>query len=205
MPANFNALLRYKTIDECLCNPNLECTIDVLISKCNESLREYQNSEASVSERTIRNDIRIMRSNALGFNAPIVVENGVYFYEISDFSIFSSSVKEMDLLIEIQTLLVEEFDNIKNKNISYLLVELAGLTGKKIPRRCAPPGYGILESKSSNANYKVNTYKINLNYYILFDRFEKPKKRFFHFFKKPKELPEPKELLKWQFIFEVIK
>ena len=33
MPVNLNALIRYKTIDECLSNPNLKCTIDLLINK----------------------------------------------------------------------------------------------------------------------------------------------------------------------------
>ena len=98
MPTNLNALLRYKTIDQCLSNSFLECTIEILISKCNEALTEQQTSETSISERSIRNDIRIMRSDALGFNAPIIVKNGVYSYETPGFSIFSRPVKEVELL-----------------------------------------------------------------------------------------------------------
>lgn len=52
MPTNLNALLRYKIIDECLTNLQLNCTIDVLIEKCSEKLSEVQGVN-SVSERTI--------------------------------------------------------------------------------------------------------------------------------------------------------
>lgn len=209
MPSNLNALLRYKTIDECLSNSFLECTIEVLISKCNEVLSEQQSNETNVSERTIRNDIRILRSDALGFNAPIIVKNGVYSYEVSDFSIFSRPVKEMELLIDIQTLLVEEFDNIQNPNLSHLIVALAELTKKKVPIKCIPPSYGVDEKKTSNniygkrisnRNAKI-TYSEALNDYIFkeYHRKKFPKKKFLFFKVKQKPvLPE------WHFIFDAI-
>ena len=200
MPSNLNALLRYKTIDECLSNSFLECTIEVLISKCNEVLSEQQSNETNVSERTIRNDIRILRSDALGFNAPIIVKNGVYSYEVSGFSIFSRPVKEMELLIDIQTLLVEEFDNIQNPNLSHLIVALAELTNEKIPRKCAPPGYGKFAKKILDPNAKI-TYSRALNDYIYKEyrskRFPKKKFLFFTIQQKP-VLPE------WHFIFDAI-
>ena len=208
MPSNLNALLRYKTIDECLSNSFLECTIEVLISKCNEVLSEQQSIETSVSERTIRNDIRILRSDALGFNAPIIVKKGVYSYEVSGFSIFSRPVKEMELLIDIQTLLVEEFDNIQNPNLPHLIVALAELTKEKVPIKCAP-GYGVDEkSKSnniygkriSNRNAKI-TYSEALNDFIHkeYHRKKFPKKKFLFFKVKQKPvLPE------WRFIFDAI-
>ena len=200
MPSNLNALLRYKTIDECLSNSFLECTIEVLISKCNEVLSEQQSNETSVSERTIRNDIRILRSDALGFNAPIIVKNGVYCYEVSDFSIFSRPVKEMELLIDIQTLLVEEFDNIQNPNLSHLIVALAELTNEKVPRKCAPPGYGTYAKKIIDPNAK-RSYSETLKDYIYWEYHRKklPKKKFL-FFKVKQEplLPE------WHFIFDAI-
>ena len=200
MPSNLNALLRYKTIDECLSNSFLECTIEVLISKCNEVLSEQQSNETNVSERTIRNDIRILRSDALGFNAPIIVKNGVYSYEVSGFSIFSRPVKEMELLIDIQTLLIEEFDNIQNPNLSHLIIALAELTKEKVPRKCAPPGYGIFAKKISNPNAKI-TYSRALNDYIYkeyhFKKFPKKKFLFFNVQQKP-VLPE------WHFIFDAI-
>jgi len=200
MPSNLNALLRYKTIDECLSNSFLECTIEVLISKCNEVLSEQQSNDTSVSERTIRNDIRILRSDALGFNAPIIVKNGVYSYEVSGFSIFSRPVKEMELLIDIQTLLVEEFDNIQNPNLSHLIVALAELTNEKIPQKCAPPGYGKFAKKILDPNAKI-TYSRALSDYIYKEyHFKKfPKKKFLFFTVKQEPL-----LPEWHFIFDAI-
>lgn len=200
MPSNLNALLRYKTIDECLSNSFLECTIEVLISKCNEVLSEQQSNETNVSERTIRNDIRILRSDALGFNAPIIVKNGVYSYEVSGFSIFSRPVKEMELLIDIQTLLVEEFDNIQNPNLSHLIVALAELTKVKVPQKCAPPNYHIFAKEILNPNAKI-TYSRALKNYIYKEYHSKifPKKKFLFFNVQQKPvLPE------WHFIFDAI-
>lgn len=201
MPTNLNALLRYKTIDECLSNSLLECSVEVLISKCNSILAEQQSSETSVSERTIRNDIRILRSDALGFNAPIIVKNGIYSYETPNFSIFQRPVKEMELLLDVQTLLVEEFDNIENKNLSYLLIELSKLTNEKIPEKCIPPGYNIFESETAGAKVIINHYEQNLKDQIRKDYHYKSyaKKKFFFF--KTQQKPE---LPKWQFIFDAI-
>jgi hypothetical protein len=203
MPSNLNALLRYKTIDECLSNSFLECTIEVLISKCNEVLSEQQSNETSVSERTIRNDIRILRSDALGFNAPIVVKNGVYSYEVSDFSIFSRPVKEMELLIEIQTLLVEEFDNIQNPNLPHLILALTELTKEKVPIKCVPPVppvSTIFPKKFFDPNAKM-TYRESLKDYIYkeYHRKKSPKRKFLFF--KVKQVPL---LPEWHFIFDAI-
>lgn len=208
MPSNLNALLRYKTIDECLSNSFLECTIEVLISKCNEVLSEQQSNETNVSERTIRNDIRILRSDALGFNAPIIVKNGVYSYEVSGFSIFSRPVKEMELLLDIQMLLVEEFDNIQNPNLPHLIVALAKLTNEKVPIKCTP-GYSVDEKKISNntlakkiANRNVKrNYSELLNDHIFKEYYRKmfSEKKFLFFKVKQKPvLPE------WHFIFDAI-
>jgi hypothetical protein len=201
MPANLNALLRYKTIDECLSNPLLECTIEVLISKCNAVLNEQQSSETSISERTIRNDIRILRSDALGFNAPIVVKNGMYSYDYEGFSIYSRPVKEMELLIDLQTLLVEEFDKIENKNLSYLIVALAELTKKKVPKKCAPTNYNYLETKIAGANVEINYYERALRDYIYKEYYCKsfPRTKFFFFTKQQKQL-----LPEWRFVFDAI-
>ena len=109
MPVNLNALIRYKTIDDCLSNPNLKCTIDLLIDKCSEKLIENQGIESGVSERSIRNDIRILRSDILGFNVSIQFENGIYSYIEPNFSIYGRPIKEKELLLEIQDLLVEKF------------------------------------------------------------------------------------------------
>ena len=153
MPVNLNALIRYKTIDECLSNQNLKCTIDVLIDRCSEKLMEYQGVYSGVSERTIRNDIRILRSDILGFNAPIVIEDGIYSYDDINFTIFGRSIKELDLLIEIQKLIVENFDYFDNKNnhVHNILVELSKITDVELPEQL-----NTIKNKGSIFKYRSN-------------------------------------------------
>lgn len=138
MPINLNALLRYKTIDDCLSNPNAPSTIQYLIAKCSDALYDANGNRNGVSERTIRNDIRILRSDLLGFNAPIEVENGMYFYTDLDFTLFKRSFEGLDILISIQDLLIEEFDNIQNDKVSLLLEKLSLLTKKELPQKYRP-------------------------------------------------------------------
>ena len=73
MPVNRNALIRYRTIDKCLQNRRRKWTIEHLINACNEALYEYEGINKSVSLRTIRLDLNAMRSDKLGYNAPIIV------------------------------------------------------------------------------------------------------------------------------------
>ncbi len=174
MPVNLNALIRYKTIDECLSNTNLKCTIDVLINKCSEKIIENQGTESGVSERSIRNDIRVLRSDILGFNAPIQCKNGIYSYSEPNFSIYGRPLNEKELLIEIQDLLVENFDLLKkeNKNLNELLLSLSKITEVKIPIKCYPSSSGnnifskkILDYTSEKDGFKeeLKAYIINLN------------------------------------------
>lgn len=132
MPANLNALIRYKQIDICLKNPYLKTTIAMMQEKCSEQLAEHRGIYKLVSERTIRDDIRTMRSDALGFNAPIIVKDGIYRYEDDNYSIFNTSIQEMDLLKKIINLLLEERENIKSPKLNRVLVDLSGITGIEI-------------------------------------------------------------------------
>lgn len=73
MPTNLNALIRYKQIDKELSNPYLKTTIHSLQIACSNQLAEHRGVYKLVAERTIRDDIRVMRSSALGFNAQKMV------------------------------------------------------------------------------------------------------------------------------------
>lgn len=194
MPVNLNALLRYKTIDDCLSNKQVNCTIDYLIEKCSEKLYEATGVKKGVSERTIRNDIRILKSDILGFNAPIIIKKGVYSYSDIEFSIFNQAIKNLELLIDIQDLLTEEFDSIKNKNLPYLLKTLSSITNKEVPEKLLPPKPthrkdGVFEKKRKNIYLsKLGDYMWRL----------KPRKKTYFF--KTKQ----KELFNWQFIYELI-
>lgn len=129
MPANLNALIRYKRIDTCLRNPYIRCTIDKLQEVCTDALSEYRGIYKLVSERTIRDDLRVMRSSMLGFNAPIVFENGSYKYSDEEFSIFSTPISEINLLKEISEVLMQERNNLSNPEVDTLLEKIVSITG----------------------------------------------------------------------------
>ena len=209
MPVNLNALLRYKTIDACLRRQQIKCSIELLIDRCSDAISDSTGMNTSVSERTIRNDIRIMRSNILNYNAPILFENGSYKYSDLNYSIFDRPIKEIELLKNIQQVLVENFENINTDNIKYLLVELAQITQQKIPRKCAPDDYMIYESKMTNAGGEINIYSIKLNKYLSnkYRRTNKIKRYYWPFslFKKPKLIVNKemeKEKFNWGILLE---
>lgn len=88
MPLNRSTLIRISTIDRCLQNRYRRWTINDLIDACTEALAEYEGRSNPVSRRTFQNDLALMRSNRLGYNAPIVVRDNKYYeYEDPDFSI----------------------------------------------------------------------------------------------------------------------
>ena len=88
MPLNRATLIRISTIDKCLQNRYRRWTIDDLIDACTDALAEFEGRSNPVSRRTFQNDLALMRSDRLGYNAPIVVrENKYYEYDDPDFSI----------------------------------------------------------------------------------------------------------------------
>ncbi|MBP6872878.1 MAG: WYL domain-containing protein [Bacteroidales bacterium] len=98
MPINKNASFRYRVIDNCLKNRGRKWTLQDLIDEVSEKLQENLMSEQGVSKRTIQYDLNIMRSERpRGFDAPIVCENGYYFYEDKDYSIDQNPLNETDL------------------------------------------------------------------------------------------------------------
>jgi len=98
MPANRNALIRYKTIDKCLQNRYRKWTLDDLIEACSEALYEYEGLDTGVSRRTVQADIQIMRSDKLGYNAPIVVkQKKFYSYDDPEYSITNIPLTDQDL------------------------------------------------------------------------------------------------------------
>lgn len=100
MPVNRNALVRYKTIDTCLRNRYRRWTLEDLIDACSDALYEYEGITKGISRRTIQMDIQMMRSEKLGYNAPIIVyDNKYYAYDDPDYSITNTPLTEQDLKI----------------------------------------------------------------------------------------------------------
>ncbi len=133
MPSNLNALIRYKQIDRCLRNRFVNCTISRMQKKCSEQLAEHRGIYKLVSERSIREDIKTMRGDSLGFNAPIVVKNGTYSYSDENYSIFKTSIDDIELLKTVMLLLIDEKDNIANPKLKSVLTDLSIKTGIELP------------------------------------------------------------------------
>ncbi|WP_300484968.1 WYL domain-containing protein [Flavobacterium sp.] len=98
MATNKLALIRYKTIDNCLRNRFRKWTLDDLIEKVADALYEYEGISTGISKRTIQGDIQMMRSDRLGYNAPIIVtDRKFYSYEDEQYSITNSPINDADM------------------------------------------------------------------------------------------------------------
>ena len=104
MSQNKNALIRYKTIDKCLQNQYRTWSLEDLIEACSDALYEFEGRETSISKRTIQLDIQLMRSEKLGYNAPIeVYDKKFYRYADDDFSITDIPLTETDINVLTET------------------------------------------------------------------------------------------------------
>jgi predicted DNA-binding transcriptional regulator YafY len=104
MSLNKNALIRYKTIDKCLQNHYRTWTLEDLMEACSNALYEYEGKENAVSKRTTQLDIQTMRSEKLGYNAPIIVYDKKYYkYEDDEFSITDIPLTETDINVLTET------------------------------------------------------------------------------------------------------
>jgi len=98
MPINKLALVRYKTIDNCLQNRLRKWTLEDLVAACSDALYEYEGIAKGVSVRTVQLDIQNMRSEKLGYNAPIIVTDKKYYsYEEKGYSITNTPLTQQDL------------------------------------------------------------------------------------------------------------
>ncbi|KGK31203.1 YafY family protein [Cellulophaga sp. E6(2014)] len=123
MALNKNALIRYKSIDKCLQNNYRQWTLDDLIEACSDALYEYEGREVNVSKRTVQLDIQLMRSDKLGYNAPISVYDKKYYkYEEEGYSITDIPITENDMNV-----LSETVEMLKQFKDFSLFSELGGI------------------------------------------------------------------------------
>ena len=100
MSSNKNALIRYKTIDNCLRNRRKLWTLEDLMEACSDALYEYEGKYDLVSKRTIQLDIQNMRSEKLGYEAPIEVYQKKYYrYSDENYSIRNIPVNDNDIKV----------------------------------------------------------------------------------------------------------
>ena len=126
MPANKNALIRYKTIDRCLRNRYRRWTLDDLVDACCDALYDMEGITKGVCARTVQMDIQIMRSDKLGYNAPIVVYDKIYYtYADPDYSITEMplSMDDCKLIKEAITLL-DNKDNLDTARAKMVLAKV---------------------------------------------------------------------------------
>lgn len=127
MPANKNALIRYKTIDRCLRNKYRRWTLDDLVDACSDALCDMEGITKGVSMRTVQSDIQIMRSDKLGYNAPIeVYDNKYYRYEDSDYSISDAplTTDDYDLMSKAITLIQQCQDGSQMEELKDVLMKV---------------------------------------------------------------------------------
>lgn len=100
MPVNRNALIRYRTIDNCLQNRFRRWSLDDLIQACSDALYEYEGMDKGISRRSIQADIEMMRSDKLGYEAPIiVVDKKFYTYADKNYSITNIPLSHQDMKV----------------------------------------------------------------------------------------------------------
>jgi len=100
MATNKHAAIRYKVLDICLSNRARKFTFEDLLHACNEALQEINPDDAGIGIRTLRDDLKHMRS-AEGWNAPIETyrhgSKTCYRYADPDFSISSQPLKQEEM------------------------------------------------------------------------------------------------------------
>lgn len=129
MPVNKNALIRYRTIDKCLRNRYRRWTIEDLVDACSDALYEMEGIDKGVSMRTVQGDIQIMRSDKLGYNAPIeVYENKFYRYANPEYSINENplNAEDYDLMEKAVCLIGEIPESETAKELKSVLSKLKG-------------------------------------------------------------------------------
>lgn len=126
MPANKNALIRYKTINNCLRNRFRRWTLDDLVDACSDALYDMEGITKGVCARTVQTDIQMMRSNKLGYNAPIEVYDRIYYrYADPNYSITEMPLTMEDCkLIKRGISLLQNNDKNGNKEVIRILSKI---------------------------------------------------------------------------------
>lgn len=126
MPTNKNALIRYKTIDNCLRNHYRRWTLEDLVEVCSEALYDAEGITKGVSLRTVQSDIQVMRSDKLGYNAPIEVYKHKYYrYADKDYSITNMPMSHNDI-----EMMQEAVDMLRQLEDFEVFAELPDIIGR---------------------------------------------------------------------------
>jgi len=98
VPVNKTALIRYKTIDQCLRDTSRNWTLEDLIEACSKAILQIEGINKGASKRTVQADLQLMRDPKLGYGAPIAVRQKKYYgYAKPNFSILNEAISKQDL------------------------------------------------------------------------------------------------------------
>lgn len=158
MPVNLNALIRYKTINSCLYGGVRKYDINELIEACSDALSESRGRYSRISERTIRDDIRVMRSDILGFNAPIVQAGGLYYYSDPKYTILTVGIDDPGILQMVITSLLRIRTDVRHPELEKILEKLRALSPECFGEEYAAESSIDLYAKSCETEvHKGNT------------------------------------------------
>lgn len=155
MAINKLALIRYKIIDGCLRNRMRKWTLEDLIQTVSEKLYEQEGVENGVSKRTIQGDIQIMRSDKLGYNAPIeIAERKYYYYADEAYSITKAPMTEADM-----NRLKEIIEMLKQFNTFQYLGDMSEMVARLEDRLYSSTGQAV-----SYIQFEANTLLKGLHF-----------------------------------------
>jgi predicted DNA-binding transcriptional regulator YafY len=98
MSTNRHALIRYRTIDQCLRDRENTYRLKDLIEACSQAISDYSGKPTEVKRRTLLYDLKFMKDDKSGFSAPIENDRtDGYYYSDPHFSIFFNPLKQSDL------------------------------------------------------------------------------------------------------------
>lgn len=99
MPTNLQALIRYRTIDNCLRRKGRKWSWKELAKACADATHYYTGIDKEPSRRTMMYDIDNMKNGRLGYYAPIEYNRAekTYFYTDPDFSISNTPINQEDI------------------------------------------------------------------------------------------------------------
>lgn len=99
MPTNLQALIRYRTIDNCLKRRGIRWTWKELANECGDAIYYFTGTSKVPSRRTIMYDLDNMKNGKLGYFAPIEYDRieKTYYYSDPSFSISNTPLNQDDM------------------------------------------------------------------------------------------------------------
>ncbi len=169
MPTNLNALIRYKTINDCL-SAGRGYTKKELAEACTKALAYYRKRKEEVATRTIEEDIKTMRGSELGMEAPIVNRDGMYFYSDRSYHLARVLFTDEGLIRKTINTLVKLLEIAYDEDTEKLIDQLKGIL---VSSRRGGQYYYMPESSEETLEHGIPGFQE----YIRADSLSMPRRR----------------------------